>query len=125
MTTTTGALAEFILARIAEDEEAALGAAGWDPSGRQRASGLWERWGVNSVHHDHGRPVVYGDGSSPSDSEVEHIARHDPARVLAECEAKRRIVRCTEEQPAVMAEVIAHMAEAYADHEDYREDWRP
>ncbi|MEC3994023.1 DUF6221 family protein [Actinacidiphila sp. DG2A-62] len=89
-----------------------------------------------------------------------HIARHDPARVLREAEAKRKIVEdyasALSERQAVRAEIrkILHTdpdafgelsrqenalidkAEAllpivrivstvYADHPDYREEWRP
>ena len=68
-----------------------------------------------------------------------HIARHDPARVLAEVEAKRRIVRahakwcegrCEAKYPeggfdAAHYWSIKSLAAAYADHPDYREEWRP
>lgn len=43
---------EFLLARIAEDEDAALEAAGWDSSGTQRASGRWLRTGLASIEDD-------------------------------------------------------------------------
>lgn len=61
-------IAEFLLARIAEDEHAA-----------QRAldQPLGYRWRTLSWLTEANR---------------EHGQRHDPARVLAECEAKRRIV---------------------------------
>lgn len=59
-----------------------------------------------------------------------------PERVLAECEAKRRIVeahRAWDENEwqsppyfsAPMDEVLALLALPYADHPDYREEWRP
>jgi hypothetical protein len=43
----------------------------------------------------------------------------DPARVLAECEAKYRLV--------VSGDTWTHcvLATVYADHEDYRPEWRP
>jgi hypothetical protein len=75
-----------------------------------------------------------------SDEMAQHIARHDPARVLAECEAKRRIV---EEWDAAHRVALASpqysydegiatgllaalyaLALPYADHPDYREEWR-
>jgi hypothetical protein len=89
-------ITEFLLARIAEDEAAA------------RAATLGEWWydptKVNSV--DRGEAVFAGQrglhavtiaSTGPADdpasmADAAHIARHDPARVLAECEAKRRIV---------------------------------
>lgn len=85
-------LTEFLLARIAEDEAAA----------RRATSETW-------TYHDGGdimagyQPVTLcGFDSAGSLQEsiepwnAEHIVRHDPARVLAECEAKRRIVEALE-----------------------------
>jgi hypothetical protein len=77
-------------------------------------------------------------GTSASDEDRAHIARHDPARVLAECEAKRRIVERHYEVPAsdimwsscpVCRETwpcpdLRALASVYADHADYREEWR-
>ncbi|MER8220860.1 DUF6221 family protein [Streptomyces sp. NPDC094143] len=64
-----------------------------------------------------------------------HAAAHDPARVLAEVEAKRRVIeRCTAVQGLLLDdftaehladEVLALIALPYADHPDYREEWRP
>jgi hypothetical protein len=70
---------------------------------------------------------------------AEHIARHDPDRVLREVEAKRRII---ESRPGIGApghmldvvhdevqrqreHVLRLLALPYADHEDYREEWKP
>lgn len=129
-------LSDFLLARIAEDEEAARDAAGWDLSGRKRSSGNWRRDGLNSVVDDQRRSVVHGDGGPPSDYEVDHIARWNPARVIADCDARRRIV----EQCRYIAEyhvsddfaadnladeTLAHLALPYADHPDYRSEWAP
>ena len=81
---------EFLLARIAEDEAVAraadaLSSAPWCASyGRQVES---ERNGHLVTPEDE-----YAREDDPPDAIAEHIARHDPARVLAECEAKRRIV---------------------------------
>jgi hypothetical protein len=43
------------------------------------------------IEDANGAVVVYDEGS-PTDAEAEHIALHDPARVLAEVVAKRRIL---------------------------------
>lgn len=61
-----------------------------------------------------------------------------PARVLAECEAKRRIVsHCdllirgpefghfTESDGDSGRTILRALALPYADHPDYREEWRP
>lgn len=73
-------IVEFLLARSAEDEaDARIAAAteGW----------AWRAEDGSVIPVDHRYPSivdwVHG---------AEHIARHDPARVLAECEAKRRIM---------------------------------
>ena len=51
------------------------------------------------------------------------LARHDPARVLAECEAKRQIVQNAQDPGDDL--FVAILALPYADHPDYREEWRP
>jgi Family of unknown function (DUF6221) len=61
-----------------------------------------------------------------------HIARHDPARVLAEVEAKREVVDACAGQAENGAtsggilggQVLRLLAEAYSDHPDYRQ-WTP
>lgn len=59
------------------------------------------------------------------------IAEHDPARVLRETEAKRRIVAEAAEYQAgmhgypEMKAVLRLLALPYADRPGFREDWRP
>jgi hypothetical protein len=100
-------LTEFLLARIAEDEDVA----------QMAPPGPWK-------------------------------VRYGPARVLAECEAKRQIVANTdksnverwggpldgqassEDGPARaywrgQEYVCSILAAVYADHPDYREEWKP
>jgi hypothetical protein len=77
----------------------------------------------------------------------EHIARHDPARVLREVEAKRQITECHESWVAGNGDTICGrcgrehidgrpgghfpcqtlrlLALPFTGHPDYREDWRP
>ncbi len=77
------------------------------------------------------------DGGPINDVDGEHIARHDPARVLAEVDAKRRILDAIMEQfhpddilngaqgtaePPWLSRVLAL---PYADRPGYREEWRP
>lgn len=96
-------ISEFLLARIAEDEAAAR-----EALGRHR----WVQ------------------GRYPGTT-YEHIARHDPARVLAECKAHRAIVtrygvpdphrpaeRCTD------CDTLYDLAAVFADHPDYQDVWR-
>jgi hypothetical protein len=122
-------LDEFLLARIAEDKRVAMGAGGADGQAE---------WTLDLV----------GDGPIGPGS-AEHVVRHDPARVLAECSAKRRIVLACRDarpetafvgtHPAGMADfpatahgqhqlaalTLALLALPYADHPHYRAQWRP
>ncbi|MFJ9387723.1 DUF6221 family protein [Nocardioides sp. NPDC101246] len=106
-------ITEFLLARIAEDEAAARAAA----HDGERWRTLKEdyrlavaidngmKWGGETVAYDEGRP---------SEEQSAHIARHDPARVLAECEAKRRIVeRCRPMYAVAFRESERLLAEAF------------
>ncbi|MEU9888659.1 DUF6221 family protein [Sphaerisporangium sp. NPDC051011] len=74
-----------------------------------------------------------------------HIARHDPARVLREVEAKRKLLGHYEDAVVSLANagpngevhdlmtgavntlraVLIDHVQIYADHPDYREEWRP
>lgn len=119
-------LADFLLARIAEDEAVALSAS--------EDGGEWRDTGFHIADND--GATVAASLSRVVDSE--HIARHDPARVLAECASKRRIVeyvqvvslaldgRVSEGARCVISDqVIQMLAAVYGDHPDYREEWRP
>lgn len=138
-------IAEFLLERIAEDGASAREAADALP-------GKWASWNRSWDHErrdlaaDHGRVATIPIGAD------EHIARHDPARVLAECAAKRAIVdehdevtpgvlprgvadtcgRCADVEEADFGgtpmvrwpcPTLRHLAAVYADHPDYRDEW--
>ena len=148
MTAATQTLADFLLARIAEDEAAA----------RNATLGPWEAWSGadagggeyitsrDSLGYTFGiSPGVSGDeGYAIARWDAAHIARHDPARVLAECEAKRNLVNyaafmlkawtdkpggaypdMTRRERHTANVILEQLAAVYADHEDYREEWRP
>lgn len=114
-------LVAFLLARIAEDEAVARAAVG-------EGSGSWEArpyWFTES--HEADVPGVTYD-----EIDLDHamqIARWDPARVLAECEAKRRIITTIQRWLDVGYPTLDHvlfaLALPYADHPDYDESWRP
>lgn len=100
-------LIAFLNERLAEDERLAI-AARDEPE-----TGWW--WSEDAE-------------SAPE----RHIARHDPARVLADVAAKRAIVAACaynleyEEYGHTLAErVLRALALPYADHEDYKPHWRP
>lgn len=60
-----------------------------------------------------------------------HIARHDPARVLADCEARRKVVRNAqtylpgESGYGAATYAVQCLAAVYSDHPDYDETWKP
>jgi hypothetical protein len=128
-------LAAFLLARVAEDEAVANRFNGsaysrWkfepDPNRSRiggRVVGLTPYAEVaNDWSSPHG-PAGYI-GISP------HIARWDPARVLAECDAKRRIAEdLNHSQPhdsdwLTAQTVLRLLVLPYSDHPDYRAEWR-
>jgi hypothetical protein len=79
-------LIEFLLARIAEHEAFALAA-------RALQDHALDRWWVDGPAEVSGKWWVYATGEKfHHQAMAEHVARHDPNRVLAECEAKRQIV---------------------------------
>lgn len=140
-------LAEFLLARIAEDEAVARAAFRREP--RRWHGKMTEddgHWSTGSHEGDAERIdgigiTIYDEGGH-SLEQATHIARHDPARVLAEVGAKRRIVErhfldpgtpshpmdragcawCDDHWPC---EDLADIALPYADHPDYRQEWKP
>ncbi|MER7077935.1 hypothetical protein SAMN02982929_07189 [Saccharopolyspora kobensis] len=129
----TNELITFIRARLDEDEQIA----------RAASPGPW--------HTDaEAQEVTAVDGISVCDvfalsnnqlrATAHHIARHDPARVLAEVDAKRRILALDETASswtkgtagatagyahAILSDTLRLLALPYADHPDYREEWRP
>ena len=121
-------LAAFLLARIAEDEAVATLATSAPWQENESLAGGEDDWRIEDAQ---GRDIAgcpdCGVRASFDRPDADHIARHDPARVLAECEAKRRIV---EEADGADAQWWEHryllaLALPYADHPDYRDEWKP
>lgn len=95
-------LADFLLARIAEDKAVA-----------QAAGRHW-----HGIHIE-----------SATSAQNEHVRRHAPARVLADCEARQRIVEQfsltrTMTGSAFVTPLLRLLALPYADHPDHRAEWR-
>lgn len=128
----TAALTDFLLARYAEDYEVAYGAA---PSPWKE--GAWDGTsdGPREVLDAHGGVA----GRCYYGGTYGHVLRFDPTRVLADIEAKRRIVeelaipyiaerrRLMNGQPSwgdEHPELLRWLALPYADHPDYREEWK-
>lgn len=151
MTASTLTVTDFILARIAEDEEAARGAceAPWVTMDWPAASQVLvdpkairdEKWKYGKLGH-----VAMAEHSEYAT----HIARHDPARVLAQCAAMRKIVELHQistervwehswDGPSVQVEerscvicgwvptacdTIRALASVWSDHPAFRDEWR-
>lgn len=124
-------LREFLLARIAEDEALARAAAGGDESGT-----VWQWVTTETLSpipdndleeaqiyqkvslHGSGNFSVIGVAGGVYPSAGEYIARHDPARILAECAAKRAIIS----DPLTGDGILHLLAAVYAGHADHRPD---
>lgn len=134
----TDDLIEFLRARLAEDEQTAdaarcNGHGRWTTDTYQgESAGIRDRSIAITVAYDN-----YG---VPRPSQRTHIARHDPARVLRDVEAKRRIVDGAEsanrlvdatEYPdgydvgrkTAWGDTLKLLALPYADHPDYNPEW--
>jgi hypothetical protein len=137
--TVTMILTEFLLARITEDESrlpCANCGRPVEPDG-PREDG---EFGHVAAAEREGSPTAEEFWANPCPSP-------EPSRkMLAECEAKRRIVEATRfddaprsavdewlEHPgltpprevSVMIDTLRALALPYADHPDYREEWKP
>jgi uncharacterized protein DUF6221 len=138
-------LVTFLRARLDEDEAHALIAA----KGRPRSAhwSLDEWLGREEPHSliavgSETQPTIFGHFTADPvpTAQATHIARHDPARVLREVEAKRAFLDTwlpeatkTDEQvneewgygSTLASDVLRLLALPYSDHPDYRDDWRP
>lgn len=136
METSTLTLAGFLLARIAEDEAAARAVPPLDHNFDMGGNRQDERFVFGRTLPSSADGM--GNWSKHRGPETEaHFSRHDPARVLAECEAKRRIVEhCTWHSTVDGIDyrdfygpeyetTVRLLALPYADHPDYRDEWRP
>lgn len=125
----TADLAAFLRARLDDDKQTARAAApgpwAWiDPGGSVTQALVSTAVRPPQMILPSASKDVY-----PSVHDAQYIARHDPARVLREIEAKRRtLVRC-EEAMLSASPMLVHFAQQtvwemalpYADHPDYPE----
>lgn len=123
-------LLQFLRDRTIEDKQAA----------KRAKPGPWYADGGGVYATDPTDEVVsYTESSAP------HIARHNPARVLTEIDAKRRIIADYEDAERsltaaapgtpphdimtgatnTLRRTLRLLALSYADHPGYREEWRP
>jgi hypothetical protein len=130
-------LVQFLRARLDEDESTARAADG----DKIEATPLYEGVAYLTLRGDHKDRYT---GELPA-TLADHAARHDPARVLAEVDGKRQILRALESAEVALRNtepgkepcelmtgatnslraVARMLAAAYADHPDYRDEWRP
>lgn len=126
MTTTTFTLTAFLTARLDEDEAAARAAANLqaDPE---------NGWGLIKYNHSPGWTITPHIGHLHEDESAAFVTTFHPARVLAEVQAKRRIVALCSDNYALdpsglttwaTGQVLRLLALPYADHDSYREEWR-
>lgn len=127
----TADLVAFLRARLDEDEAIAKAA----------TPGPWtvdDETLAEAIHGPEHQDVVSGgrwggEATVFDTDDAVHIARHDPARVLADVEAKRRIVnerpwpigRNWDQVRAWHDTTLRLLALPYACHPDYREEWKP
>ena len=127
-------ITEFLEARIAEDATLAAEATPgpWVQSTAEAAADtvIFTNGGTWVTNIDNcpavGQHQPTPGGSVCPDQAIpngDHIARHDPARVLAECEAKRRIVENERWRPWPPAMECAGHPGPFMPHGDYGEDY--
>jgi hypothetical protein len=112
-------LVEFLRAALDEDERVARAAAAKCPApwtGRTDIDG--EHPFVQDADGDR---IMHHEDSVPEIETAAHIARHDPARVLAEVAAKRGLL--AELAAANMVFAMRLLAEPYAGREGWRGEW--
>jgi hypothetical protein len=78
-------LTEFLEARLAEDELIAETAIDGDAE-------WYALYAYRDVKDGDGQYVVLGDSRYPTVEQASHIARHNPAHVLRQCEAVRALI---------------------------------
>jgi hypothetical protein len=125
-------LIAFVTARLDEDEAAAYKAAGGLYRGADGRFGGRPHWsalghGIVADAADPDWGVVDLGPCIDDDALAEHIARHDPARVLREVAAKRQLMEeISSRSSQDVAEIyLAALAAIYSDHPDCRPEWKP
>lgn len=123
-------LVEFLTARLDEDEGIALAS----------APGPWRLGDDGDVIAVDGITVAEGFALSGNQlrATVDHIARHDPARVLRQVAAGRallaryeRAVRSQNDRPTAhryrraLYDALVDLAQTYSDHDEYDPGWAP
>ncbi|MGW8366982.1 DUF6221 family protein [Streptomyces wedmorensis] len=132
-------LIAFLRARLDDDEQTAR-AAKPGPWHVEEDTPSSTRWVANE---ERTLEVGLGYVGNRTESDAEHIARHDPTRVLRATEGLRGLLQRYEEPESspdlpdsinrltvnverqVLAVAFQYLALPYSDHPDYRDEWRP
>jgi hypothetical protein len=129
-------LTEFLAARLDEDEATALATSN---------GGKWHLDSEGNVQEvdTHGAGAAYVAvgpyAAGLNEEDAAHIVRHDPARVLREVEAGRKIlaewqdnelerpgdITYTDGLADGLGLTVYYLACAWSDHPDFDEAWRP
>jgi hypothetical protein len=115
MSVDTSAFVAFLLDRIAEDEANADMRCVPAAALVQLAPGVqvWQTFGTDMPLND-----LHG-------TKAQWVVRTDPGRLHAECDAKRELVRIAEEVGGeVGRSIFRALAEPYAKHRGYADEWR-
>ena len=140
-----GDLVAFLRERLEEDERVARAAADENrPHDDPTPGEHWEHhegWAYVRTIENESIEVVGPEAWSHEidESTGRHIARHDPARVLREVQAKRKITEdlaaafdrsrrhpgdaATSADLLAMVRTAQTLAAVYSDHPDYRQEW--
>ena len=117
-------IVEFLEARLAEDELTAHAAIDVAPDWRTH----YDYRDVKDLDCTY---VVQADSRHPTTAQAAHIARHSPARVLRECEAKRAIIADFLRRDALgdlpgrsaVEDTLRAIGAVYCHHPDYDHAW--
>jgi Family of unknown function (DUF6221) len=118
------ALVEFLEARLAEDELMATAAIEGTPD-------WYVFYAYRDIKDGDGRYVVLADRQYLTVAQAAHIARHNPARILRQCEAARvviaeflRLDALGDFAGRVVAETaLKQLAAVHCVHADFDESW--
>lgn len=118
---------EFLKSRISDDKSAAQAAVGGSASwGAYFTSEDEHGDHYRDIRDDNGENIVLANETHPNGEQAAHIARWDPARVLAECEVKRAILDAVEAVPtSTMLHVLRQIGSVYSNHPEYDPAWEP
>jgi hypothetical protein len=117
-------LADWLLVQIEADEKIARAATpgDWFAGDANEGTDYRPLWTVtNDAFHNPPRddsPWLAVELHTGVRADVEHIATHDPARILAECAAKRALI-----EHGVEVWILRILAQPYADREGWRTEW--